>query len=173
MKFVIWFVAGMLYLNSYPFAQRPGAVIDVERYIFEIDINDKNDSIKCTATIHFRLLQQTDTVFLDLISQKSDGRGMKVISVIENSNPLNYLHSNDIVRTRLRSTGKAGDKKMIQVQYRGIPADGLIISKNKYNRRTFSLITGLTVRGTGCPALIILQIKRPSNLRSQHPVITR
>lgn len=137
MNFFIWLIIGIICLNTGSSAQRPGGAIDVERYIFNVDINDRNDSVKCTATIYFKLLRATDNISLDLISKKPDGKGMKIISVTEKNTSLKYDHSNDIVDIGFPASGKPNDEKKIEIKYHGIPADGLIISKNKYNHRTF------------------------------------
>jgi aminopeptidase N len=111
--------------------------IDVQHYIFKVELNDNNDSIRCTATIRFKFLTATEKVSLDLVSRRNDGKGMLVRSVTENETKLAYSHSNNILNVALNVTGRINDEKTIQVQYDGIPADGLIISKNKYDHRTF------------------------------------
>ena len=116
---------------------QPKKVIDVQQYIFSAEINDKNDSIKGMATIYFKLLQRTNNVSLDFISRKANGKGMTVVSVTENGNLLNYTHANDILVISLPASGNINEEKIIRIGYGGIPADGLIISKNKYNHRTF------------------------------------
>ena len=111
--------------------------LDVLRYIFEVEINDANDSVKLIATIHFNLLQDTDNVSFDLISQRADGTGMKITSVTSHGTELKYTHKKDVVNISLSPRGKQNELKTIQIRYGGIPADGLVISKNKYNHRTF------------------------------------
>lgn len=118
-------------------AQYPGALIDVKHYRFDVELSDKTDSIRGTATIQFNFLKNTDYISIDLISQRSDGKGMKVISVTENEKPLEYSHTGDVIRVRFSAAAKPSEKKTIQVKYQGVPADGLIIAKNKYNHRTF------------------------------------
>lgn len=137
MKFIIALFLGIVCLRNPLLAQRPGAAIDVQRYIFNIDINDKNDSVKGTATIYFRLLQNADSILLDLISPRSDGKGMKITSITANGKLLDYTHIDDVVRIHLSSRDKPDENKTIQIAYKGIAADGLIIAKNKYNQRTF------------------------------------
>jgi aminopeptidase N len=116
-------------------AQQKNAIIDVQHYIFDVEINDQNDSVRCVATIRYKVLQNTKDISFDFISRKADGKGMVVSSVTEKNRVLNYSHRQDSLQVRL--PGIANDEKTIEVQYRGIPADGLIITKNKYNHRTF------------------------------------
>ena len=67
MKIFAWLLFGIIYSAKISVAQQP-RVIDVQRYIFDIEINDRNDSIKSTATVHFHLLQNIDNILLDLVS---------------------------------------------------------------------------------------------------------
>ncbi|MEO8583187.1 MAG: M1 family metallopeptidase [Flavitalea sp.] len=111
--------------------------IDILHYHFNIEVNDANDSIKCSAVIDYRFINSSDKIWLDLVSRKANGKGMKVWGVWdeETKQPLSFTHSDDKVRINLDGK-KSGDKK-VRIDYRGIPADGLIISKNKFNQRTF------------------------------------
>lgn len=137
MKFFIWLLTGFLPFENSISAQRPGTSIDVQRYIFDVEINDKNDSIKGIATIRFAMLQRADHISLDLISQKPDGKGMKITSITENGKLADYTHANDIIRIRLATSAGPATNKQIEIEYKGIPADGLIIAKNRYKHRTF------------------------------------
>ena len=136
MKIFIWLFFGIIYSGKILVAQQTKP-IDVQRYIFDIEINDRNDSIKSIATVHFKLLENIDNISLDLVSQKPDGTGMKIMSVTGDGKKLDYTHAKDILRIRLPFPGKTNETKEIQIQYRGVPADGLIIARNKYGHRTF------------------------------------
>jgi aminopeptidase N len=128
---VLIFLAACLTLS----AQKPGALIDVQSYRFDIELSDGQDIIRCTASVSIRFLKDTDKFSLDLVSRKSNGKGMIVDEVRYANGPLKFQHEKDILTLDLAS--KAGDEKTIQIVYHGIPADGLIISKNKYQQRTF------------------------------------
>ena len=119
------------------FCQEPGSVIDVKHYIFNVDLNDNNDTIKCATTVRFKFIQASDSIVLDLISRRTNGKGMKIISVSENKKPLNFLHVSDRVHIRFSERANLNEERIVQLVYYGIPADGLVISKNKYNHRTF------------------------------------
>jgi len=136
MTSLIWLFA--LIFNRYDLpAQQPPAVIDVQHYVFNVEINDRNDSVKGQATIHFKFMKRANQISLDLISPRADGKGMKISSITENGKTVSYTHTNDIVLIRFDAVDSASIEKTIQVNYQGIPADGLIIAKNKYNHRTF------------------------------------
>lgn len=131
---LVFAIAGnIVFIN----AQKPGSQLDIRRYTYNVELNDRNDSIKLLATIEFVLLQNTSKISLDLISTNTAGKGMRVRKVVDDGTNLSYTHEKDVVQINFASAEIAGKEKKIQVQYEGIPADGLIISKNKYNHRTF------------------------------------
>jgi len=110
-------------------------VADIKDYRFELDLNDDNDTIKCHAVIRLVAAKDGNSLLIDLASVKNDGRGMRVAAVKENNQPIAYTHANNLLRITLPL--KAGKEKTIVIDYKGVPADGLIISKNKYGQRTF------------------------------------
>lgn len=118
-------------------AQKPGAVIDVQHYDFSITINDSNDVIKGSAGISVAILKETPVVTLDLISKKNNGKGMTVTAVTEKGKALSFQHADDIITVQLAAAARPGEKRNIVIDYEGIPADGLIISHNKYRQRVF------------------------------------
>ncbi|MEO5945310.1 MAG: M1 family metallopeptidase [Chitinophagaceae bacterium] len=119
------------------FASKSQSNIDVLHYKFIIDLNDDNDTIYGLSIIKFTNTKNTSSVELDL-TNVSDGNGMKVIDVmlLQNDPPkISYTHNNNklLITTNLKS----GDTTTVRIMYKGVPADGLIISKNKYGHRTF------------------------------------
>lgn len=118
-------------------AQKPGAVIDVQHYEFGLTLNDEDNSIKGNATIEVQVLKNTGSIALDLISKKDDGKGMTVTSITEKGQPLAFTHSNNILNVTFSSPAQAAEKKTLIITYEGIPADGLIITNNKYKHRGF------------------------------------
>ncbi len=125
------FLAAFLFPALSSFSQHKN--IDVVHYEFNIGLTDTNDTIDCSAVIDLNI-KNAGNIDLDLISRKADGKGMKVVSVAdeETKELLGFTHSNDI----LHIDNNAGHR-VIRINYKGIPADGLIIAKNKYNERTF------------------------------------
>ncbi|MBV8390777.1 MAG: M1 family metallopeptidase [Mucilaginibacter sp.] len=116
-------------------AQSPGAAIDIQHYGFNIQINDKNDTIKGQAEISLRYLKDAGSFQINLVKQKADGKGMLVSSITENGKPLSFQqNAGDVTIT---ADGKAGTDHTYIIAYSGIPADGLIISTNKFGHRTF------------------------------------
>ena len=60
---------------------------------------------------------------------------MSVIDVKEKDQSLTFNHTNDLLTINLPA--KAGEKRNVVIHYEGIPADGLIITVNKYKHRGF------------------------------------
>lgn len=113
--------------------------IDVQHYIFELNLNDKNDGIKGEAHITVQFLKPISSFYLDLTTQ-DDGtpkKGMRVSQVLEGDKTLAFEHIGDRLIINMAQPMKINDIKTYQISYAGIPADGLIISKNKYGDRTF------------------------------------
>lgn len=136
MKYGLLLFAALLFAVTLT-AQRPKAVGDVQHYSFSLALNDNNDQIQGKATITVRFLKDSRFIFLDLISVKEDGKGMKVTSVTENEQALFFRHAKDQLNIDLPENVPAGNEKTITIHYEGIPADGLIISNNKYKHRGF------------------------------------
>jgi aminopeptidase N len=116
-------------------AQSPGAVIDVQHYGFTIQLNDQNDTIRGEANIAVTFLKDAGAFKVNLVKQKAGGKGMLVSSVTENGTNLQFQQDNDAVT--ITAQAKSGTAHSYTITYNGIPADGLIISKNKYGHRTF------------------------------------
>jgi aminopeptidase N len=109
--------------------------IDIRHYRFEIQLSDESDKINAKATIAISLPQPARDFYLDLIELKGNGKGMKVEGV-KGKNVNGFQQLNDKVHIQLKSSSaKATDT--FEIIYSGIPADGLIISKNKFGDRTF------------------------------------
>lgn len=117
-------------------AQKHGAAFDVIHYEFTITLNDTTNQIQGKAAIAIQLLTNSTTISFDLINKKGD-KGMTVLSVSGNDNPVTFTHANDILTLQLAAPTPAGDKRTFVITYEGTPADGLIIANNKYKHRGF------------------------------------
>jgi Aminopeptidase N len=115
-------------LSKLVLAQQPGALIDIQHYVFELTVSDSSNLLKGRATITLKGLQNTPRFSLDL-------KGMTVLQVSTNKQPLSYTHANDKLVIALPLN--TGDQKTITIAYEGIPADGLIIDNNKFGHRGF------------------------------------
>jgi aminopeptidase N len=115
------------------------AHIDVLHYRYQIDLNDKNDTLKGWAEILGIATDKTSTVELDLSGLSKD-KGMRVSLItwgILGSGVMDFTHHKDKLVITLFHPYKKGDTIRLAISYMGIPDDGLIISRNKYGDRTF------------------------------------
>ncbi len=120
--------------------------IDIRHYLFQFTLTDESDVITGAAliTVQFRTAGVTGFT-LDLIGKSGsvnragDETGMVVKSIFreEGKISLKYEHADDRLQIHLSEPSKADESRVFQVNYTGIPADGLIISQNKYEERTF------------------------------------
>ena len=110
--------------------------IDVVQYSFRIEVLDRSDSIYGKAGIRFILLTDSSSVSIDL-RQRSGRVGFTVAGVTVGNRAVAFKQKNDQVITNLKGLAKKGSTVDMEITYSGIPADGLIISKNKFGKRTF------------------------------------
>ena len=127
-----------LSLSSHTQATIPRlALLDVQHYTFRLELSDKTDQISASATIRIRFLQPISSFSLDLVKQGEDGKGMNVLSVREGETAVDYRHKGEALTLFLEPAAQAGEERTFQIIYQGVPADGLIISRNTYEERTF------------------------------------
>ena len=119
------------------YTRQPG--IDVQQYIFRVELKDGTRAISGQADID--LVFKTDGVaelILDLIGASADGKtGMTVSAVTSGAQTLAFTHEHNRVRIQLGPAAKAGDRRRVTVQYSGVPADGLLIGPNKHGEPVF------------------------------------
>jgi aminopeptidase N len=113
---------------------QPDSKIDVLKYSYNLQLSDASDTIVGKASIRIRFLTNTDQLELDLTSSVN-GKGMVVTNVTRDIYQLSFVHESDKLAISLNQ--KAGDTTSVVIYYKGVPADGLIIAKNKYRHRTF------------------------------------
>ena len=138
-------------------AQAIDASIDVLDYRFELVLSDTSDYIEGRAVIGFRLLQAVSEVEFDLDDVDGSSHlehgdaalesgGMEVSSVAYIGPPGSgrefvptalFDHGDDRLRVSLGDDARAGEKRHLEVRYRGVPADGLTIGVNRHGDRTF------------------------------------
>jgi aminopeptidase N len=111
--------------------------VDVIHYEFAVSVNDSTDRIEGRSFIIARLLNSTDSISFDLNNLNSMGKGMIVTYISIDSIPVKWNHVNEKVSIFLPATVSIKDTLKFEIFYNGIPADGLIISKNKFGNRTF------------------------------------
>ncbi|HVS94793.1 MAG TPA: M1 family metallopeptidase [Mucilaginibacter sp.] len=117
------------------YAQVPGSAIDVQHYDFNIQLNDQNNVIKGKADIDVRFLKDAGSFRIDMVKKNDTGKGMLVSSVTEAGKIVSFQQDADAIN--IKGTGKTGSEHIYTITYSGVPADGLIISTNKFGHRTF------------------------------------
>ena len=117
------------------YAQVPGSAMDVQHYAYALKLNDADNNIVGAATIDVKFLKDAKEAHFDLTKKNAEGKGMTVSSVKENGKALRFEQSEGEVT--INSPAKAGSLHRYVIDYSGIPADGLIISSNKFGKRTF------------------------------------
>jgi aminopeptidase N len=108
--------------------------IDVLNYNYEIELNDQNDTLYGKATISLKLTAASSQVILDLQSLNTKGKGM-IVTGITARNKVTYHHNNNFIF--IDGNYKANETLNFLIQYKGIPADGMVISRNKFGHRSF------------------------------------
>ena len=112
-------------------------LIDVVHYEFNINVNDSDNVIAGNARITLKFNGSVSSFELDLKNVDSTGKGMTIKSITCSGGNIKWNHRNNKVNITLDSPVFAGSLGEFTLIYSGIPADGLIISKNKFGNRTF------------------------------------
>ena len=137
MRLILVFVA--LSIKMLCFSQQN---IDVLHYRYDVVLNDKNDTIRVSAHISFVAGEDMKTVSFDLASVNPTLRkGMHVtrVGATGKTDPeiASYKHEDNKITIDLPATISKGEVTGVSIYYEGIPADGLIITKNKFGHRGF------------------------------------
>ena len=114
--------------------------IDVIDYTFRLELSDRTDCILGEAVLLIRFQSEsTNQIELDFIGRTSpsDTLGMVVSGVLEDRKPVPFRHTSDRLLISTDPPARMEEKRTYTVIYTGRPADGLIIGKNKYGRRTY------------------------------------
>jgi len=125
----------LLLLSAAACAQVPGSSIDVQHYAFAIQLNDNNNNIKGEATVDIKFLKNANTFQLNLVKAQGSGMGMTVSAITENGKKVQFVQDSDAIK--ISTMAKANSLHSYTITYSGVPADGLIISSNKFSKRTF------------------------------------
>jgi len=109
------------------------AQIDFKLYSYAIDLT-QSPKIQVMAKVEYEKLSDQKLLFLDLVAENG-ATGMKINRVYNDKNQfLNYQHHGDTLQIFLKNI--APGNGTVYLDYEGIPADGLIIGKNKHGNPT-------------------------------------
>ena len=117
------------------YQRQPG--VDVQHYVFRVNLSDESDEIAGETTVTVRFLKDGLTQFwLDLASA-AGGKGMTVSEVTSTGGPVAHTHQSGRLTLNLLPPSKAGELRSFTVKYRGVAAGGLKIVVNKFGERCF------------------------------------
>lgn len=115
----------------------PDSRVDVLHYTFDLAVSDSSDVLRGVCRVQVRCTSPgVQTLALDLVALRPGGKGMKVARVQVNDAAATFSHQNEQLAIALPAY-RTGDTLIVEVTYAGIPADGLIIGRNRYGDRTF------------------------------------
>jgi aminopeptidase N len=129
-------VAAVSFGDTYP--RQPG--IDVLNYRFELELSDDTDEIVGRTTIDLRIgPDDVEAIELDLIGRTAEGKGMEVTGVrwAGEDETAPYSFDNDRLRLLLPAPAVEGERRAVEVSYRGVSATGLKIAETKHGDRSF------------------------------------
>jgi len=109
---------------------------DVLSYHLAIQLCDSSDEIRVEQQIQAVLKNSANNLSFDLRTIDQKGKGMIVQSVQLDGRLVDFKHE----KNKLNLSGinkQETDTVLIRLSFSGIPADGLIIGKNKFGNRTF------------------------------------
>jgi len=127
------FICCFLSFGQQKYPKQPA---DILKYIIDIHVNDESNKIKVIENVHAQFTTSIDTLYLDLTNFNGNS-GMNVSRVLEQGNPVPFFHKNNRLGILVVPPAKNTPYFDFQIEYEGIPTDGLIIGKNKFNERTF------------------------------------
>ena len=110
---------------------------DVLHYNFELTIYDSTNSIDGRALIKIRFVDKTSSLSFDLTGINSEGKGMQVKNVMISRETAEWKHESESLKIIFNNAANQDDTLDVMIEYSGVPADGLIISENKFGKRTF------------------------------------
>ncbi len=122
-------------INAQSYKERLGQ-LDVLHYNLTIAVNDTSNVIYGTMKISIKFKKLVKDFQLDFTKQDATGKGMIVNYVLEGKDTIKFSHKNDTLTIEPIKI-KTDSLFTFTINYKGIPKDGLIISKNMFGDRTF------------------------------------
>lgn len=113
-------------------------VIDVQHYKYEFELTDESDIVKGRATITVKFLRPSDTLSFDFVTKNKGNTNMTVSLAMPDATRKAQLKvTSPKLFIKMNRPANTGDSVVFVIDFKGIPFDGLIISKNKFGQRTF------------------------------------
>lgn len=126
------------YIASAQFENKQKDIIDIQHYTFFVEIADTHNTIQGKTVVDVLFKKNTNTFFLNLKSLKNNGKGMCIHSVKNGKGKLiAFTHKDDIVVITNKKKWKKNKIITIEINYSGVPEDGLYIRNSIYDKKTF------------------------------------
>lgn len=132
---VIFFVSCLCASGNDGYKRNPS--IDIINYSFSISLSDTNNVIYGHSVILLNFKGPVKIIVFDLKNSGNDGKGMSVQNVSFDKGSFKWIHEANKITISPDEEIKGGSQGIITIDYSGIPSDGLIISDNKFGKRTF------------------------------------
>lgn len=113
----------------------PTPGLDVLDYRFGIRLSDSTDVVHGMALIVVRATAPLDSVTFDLVERGRDGKGMEMDGAFIQRDLVFIRHMEG--RLALMHAMEPGQQDTLVLLWKGVPADGLVISRNRHGDRTF------------------------------------
>jgi aminopeptidase N len=124
--------------HAAPYQRQPG--IDVEHYVFNVEVADNTHQIKgeTVATVRFKS-PGVDKLVFELKARDAKGQGMTVASVTDarSDQPVKFTHQGEQLTLQLAAAPKAGETRDFRIKYSGEPEDGLTFGTSRAGGRVF------------------------------------
>lgn len=114
--------------------------IDIKHYAFNLVLSDSTDEIMGNTQITLQFKKAgLQSIRLDFANQTAQrkGKGMMVKAITLGNQSLAYTHLNDELLIQLPTGATAEATIQINIQYQGVPADGLRIGPTMLGDRSF------------------------------------
>lgn len=135
LAFHLLFLIGITSNATDPY--RRNSAIDIQQYIFQLEVNDSTNAIAGKALITILFKKSIGTFELDLMGFTAKGTGMTVSSILLNQKSISFQHLENILRIDLSDATQVNQTLTFEINYSGIPEDGLVIGLNKFGDRGF------------------------------------
>ena len=108
-------------------------VIDVQHYKYEFGLTDESDIVKGRATITVKFLRPSDTLSFDFVTKNKGNTNMTVsLTMPDPSRKAQLKVISPKLYIKMNRPANDGDSVSFIIDFKGVPFDGLIISKNKF-----------------------------------------
>lgn len=109
--------------------------LDITHYKIHLTLQNLEGYLEADANIYFEVRKKTKEISFDLHSLNEQGKGME-ISSLETEDPIAWKHADNQIKIGNIKGFEPDRTYTLNIKYKGEPADGLIISKNKHGNAT-------------------------------------